>query len=265
MPRARDPAELYESIAPTYDRTRRADPRIAAELLQCLALRPGRACVDIACGTGNYTIALRERGLCMVGVDSSPEMLAEARAKAPNVAWHLADAAQLPFRDGSQDGATCVLAIHHMADRLDEALGDAWRVLAPGGGLCIFTADPAQIRCYWLRRYFPDMVERSAEGMPPVADLARRLARIGFRDVDTLPYRVPEDPVDLFLYAGKHRPDLYLDAGVRAGISSFARADPRELHAGLERLARDVTLGRAPAPDAGDGGDYVFLVARKPD
>ena len=49
---------------------------------------------------------------------------------------------------------------------------------------------------------------------------------------------------DLFLYSGKHRPDLYLDPAVRDNISSFANLAPvSELQDGLALLASDIQTG----------------------
>ncbi|MEX2535359.1 MAG: class I SAM-dependent methyltransferase [Trueperaceae bacterium] len=47
--------------------------------------------LDLGCGTGNITIPLAERGLDPTGVDSSVEMLAVARRKAPELDWRNAD------------------------------------------------------------------------------------------------------------------------------------------------------------------------------
>ncbi|MGH7263307.1 MAG: hypothetical protein ACREMB_00435, partial [Candidatus Rokuibacteriota bacterium] len=71
--------------------------------------------------------------------------------------------------------------------------------------------------------------------------------------------------LDLFLYSGKERPALYLDPGVRRGISTFTQdAEARELRAGLSRLAADLASGRVRevrARHASGRGDYAFVVA----
>jgi ubiquinone/menaquinone biosynthesis C-methylase UbiE len=73
---------LYDRIGVGYDGTRRADPGIAARLAALLDLRGGPACLDAACGTGNYTQALALLGGRWTGVDVAPRMIAEARSKA---------------------------------------------------------------------------------------------------------------------------------------------------------------------------------------
>ena len=77
----------------------------------------------------------------VIGADVTPEMLAEAVALTrkrgvSNVAWHLADAQALPYRDAAFQGVACRRAAHHFSD-IRLALSEVWRVLAPGGWLAI--------------------------------------------------------------------------------------------------------------------------------
>ena len=72
---------LYDQIGVGYDTTRRADPGIVQTILRLLDVPAGSRCLDIACGTGNYTIALAEAGLNVTGVDVSQQMLTAAQAK----------------------------------------------------------------------------------------------------------------------------------------------------------------------------------------
>jgi hypothetical protein len=92
-----------------------------------------------------------------------------------------------------------------------------------------------------------------------------KLHRAGFRSVRTEPYKVAADQEDLFFYSAKHRPELYLDARVRAGISTFAAlAEPSEVEAGCERLAHDIQSGQIAdvlRTHRNEAGDYIFLIA----
>ena len=109
------------------------------------------------------------------------------------------------------------------------------------------------------------MMDRAIKQMPGLARLENALSGAGFCEVDTEPYNVSEDLRDQFLYCGKHRPEMYLDPRVRAGISSFASLiDDRELNEGLGTLAEDIESGRISdiiADALHTGGDYVFVVA----
>lgn len=51
--------------------------------------------LDAGCGTGRVAIELARRGLTVAGVDLDPRMLAQARAKAPEISWVEADLADV--------------------------------------------------------------------------------------------------------------------------------------------------------------------------
>ena len=257
-------ATTYDTIGEGYDGTRRADARLVERLIGHLAPAPGGRYLDLACGTGNYTTALAARGLDITGVDASDVMLAAARAKAPAIAWSKGRAEDLPYADGSFDGVTCSFAIHHFGD-VAAAFAEVARVLGRGR-FVILTSTPAQMAGYWLNWYFPEAIVRSAQIMPTLDAVCGALTAAGFTSIATDPFDVPEDLADLFLYAAKHRPALYLDPAVRAGISTFARgfSPPDELERGLAALAADIESGAIEATIASyahDKGDYLFVIA----
>ena len=70
--------------------------RPALDLLARVGLESPEVVVDLGCGAGNVTAAIRHRFPAparIIGVDSSPEMLARARAAEPSVEWVEADVA----------------------------------------------------------------------------------------------------------------------------------------------------------------------------
>lgn len=258
--------KTYDRIGIGYDETRRADPRIAADLARHLAATPAGRYLDVGCGTGNYTVDLGRQGLTLVGLDQSATMLRAAGAKWDRVRWCLGDAGALPFAPASFDGALCTLAIHHFPD-LRAAFGEIGRVLVAGGRFVVFTAFAEQMTAYWLNEYFPVALERSIEQMPTADAIRGALRAADMRLVGIEPWEIPPDPVDLFLYSGKHRPALYLDPAVRRGISTFALlANPDEVSRGLERLAHDIDCGRIDQVRArytSHVGDYAFVIAER--
>ena len=134
---------LYDNIGIGYDATRRPDPYIASRLAHHLRLRSGSPYLDIACGTGNYTAALAERGGNWHGLELSGQMVRTARNKGPGIAWFMGDAAALPFQDGSFAGALCTLAIHHFS-ALTPIFSEVYRVLARG---CLSSSRLPQSKC----------------------------------------------------------------------------------------------------------------------
>jgi SAM-dependent methyltransferase len=257
---------LYDHIGAGYGTTRRADPAIACALAGHLRLRFDGRYLDLASGTGHYTMAMAARGGRWVGLDRSERMLDQARQKGAGIAWLQGDAAALPFASASFDSVLCTLSIHHFS-ALDAPFAQAFRVLRLGGFFVVFTAFAEQMRHYWLDRYFPQMMARSIDRMPSRAAVEAALHGAGFMRPQVLRYSVTNELQDLFLYAGKRRPALYLDAAVRANISSFATLCMREeLAAGLAALRADLDSGRwiEVAQRADDAlGDYAFVIAQK--
>jgi len=255
---------LYDKIGATYDATRHAEPAILDALVELLELQNGADVLDLGCGTGNYPTALGARGYEMLGLDRSGLMLRKARSKVSNLLLIGADAANLPFANRAFDGAICTLAIHHFDD-LEASFAEAARVL-DRGRLVIFTALPEQMKRYWLSAYFPVMMERAADAMPDWNTIEISLRRAGFRTWTQKLHWMPEQPVDMLLYSGKHQPHLYLDQRVRANISAFANlADPDELGEGLGRLRHDLAQGKfehTTSEYEDVGGDYLFIAAQ---
>lgn len=75
----------YSTLAPGYDRRTRLTDAVRLEAVAALDLHPGDTVLDVACGTGFCFPAILERigpeGR-LLAFDSSPELLAQARARA---------------------------------------------------------------------------------------------------------------------------------------------------------------------------------------
>lgn len=159
-----DAAEVYEQ---------RFVPALFAEwaghLVDAASPAPGQDVVDVACGTGVVARAAAERlsGTArVVGVDVNEAMLAVARRIRPDIEWHRADAASLPFADGSFDVALCQAALMYFADPV-EALREMARVVRADGTVAVQVwGDLASQPAY---RVLTDVVARHAG--PAGADL----------------------------------------------------------------------------------------------
>jgi len=257
---------LYDAIGRTYDTTRRADPDLTRCLKRHLNFRPGARYLDIGCGTGNYTVALQQLGARMYGLELTSTMLAKARLKSDRVRWIQGNAESLPFRDRCFDGATGTFTLHHMKHP-ERAIEEVFRVI-DHGRFVIFTADLPQSSGYWLNEYFPVGMAAMHKQMPPAADIVRHLEHAGFTAIKLDPWEIPEDIQDWFLYAGKYRPEIYLDPAVRAGISTFAQGliSPEETALGCAQLEADIKSGRFEKVAASyrhDRGDCLFIIATK--
>ncbi len=110
-----------------------ADEPVVAE---CLSGREPGVALDAACGTGRFAEFLARLGHQVIGIDSSPDMLAHARRRVPDGEFHVAELDRLPLPDDSADVIVCSLALVHVP-RLEPVLAEFARVLRPGGDLVI--------------------------------------------------------------------------------------------------------------------------------
>ena len=95
-----------------------------------------RSVLDAGCGTGRVAIELARRGVDVVGTDLDPDLLDQARAKAPELRWHLADLAGLDLGRTFDVVVMAgnVLGFVDPARRCD-AVASAAAHVAPGGRL----------------------------------------------------------------------------------------------------------------------------------
>ncbi|MBF8187147.1 class I SAM-dependent methyltransferase [Nonomuraea sp. K274] len=136
-----DTVEGYRIWSETYDGPNSAfdfDEPIVTEIVDAL---PVGVALDAACGTGRLAAALAERGHRILGVDSSPDMLARAGKRVPDGEFRLGDLNRLPVPDDAVDLVVCSLALAHVPS-LEPVLAEFARVLRPGGHLVISDIHP---------------------------------------------------------------------------------------------------------------------------
>lgn len=161
----------------------RDEHRIAHLLL---ALSPGDAVLDVACGTGNFTRGFAKtvgpEGLA-VGIDVSETMLARAVTDTTSAglgdrtAYVRGNAQELPFVEGVFDGVCCFAALHLFADP-ERALDRMAALLTPGGRIAIFTS--ARGRTAPLRTWEAVAGARSGMHLFERNEVVEALERRGF-------------------------------------------------------------------------------------
>lgn len=119
----------------------------AEQLCETLDVKPGERILDVACGSGNATLAAARRSWDeVVGLDYVPELLEHARARADverlEVQLVEGDAEQLPFEDASFDVVISVFGVMFAPDQ-QRAAAELSRVCRPGGriGLASWTPE----------------------------------------------------------------------------------------------------------------------------
>ena len=75
--------EAYEAAAPDYDRQVQGDGWMRNVLWDRYArlFSAGQTVLDLGCGTGIDAVFLAQRGVRVMGIDASPSMIAQSRAK----------------------------------------------------------------------------------------------------------------------------------------------------------------------------------------
>jgi len=175
-------------------------------LRSLLAPAAGDAVVDLGCGSGRTLVWNADLGAYQVGIDVSPYFAREACERADLV---LGDLRRLPFGDGVFTKAAALDVFEHLSrEALTDVLREAARVLAPGGGLFVYShvrknsplaGGLKQINrlARWLEgRGVVDLARerlRKSDHLNPLADipdLERTVAAAGFR-VERIRYYTP--------------------------------------------------------------------------
>ncbi|MGH9494139.1 MAG: bifunctional demethylmenaquinone methyltransferase/2-methoxy-6-polyprenyl-1,4-benzoquinol methylase UbiE [Candidatus Sulfotelmatobacter sp.] len=212
--------EMFTSIAPRYDllnhvlsfNVDRMWWRRTARTFRGILARPDARMLDLCCGTGDMTFALRKQAgdppPQIVGADFSHAMLQRALAKSAEAnapRWIEADALTLPFPNQDFDLVTSAFGFRNLAD-YDAGLREIARVLRPGGecGILDF-GEPKGAMGSLYRIYFKQVLPRigalisgvrgpyaylpaSVERFPAPEEMLERMRQAGFAEVSWTPY-----------------------------------------------------------------------------
>jgi demethylmenaquinone methyltransferase/2-methoxy-6-polyprenyl-1,4-benzoquinol methylase len=141
---ARTVRDMFARISPRYDLLNhllsgnidKRWRRIVVEKLQPL-LSPGAQVLDVACGTGDLSIALFEKtGARITGVDFCRPMLEQAARKHSRIAFVEGDALRLPFDTEVFDAVTIAFGLRNLSS-VEQGLSELRRVLKPNGWAAI--------------------------------------------------------------------------------------------------------------------------------
>jgi len=219
---ARAVREMFTSIAPRYDllnhvlsfNVDRMWWRRTARTFAHILTKTDARVLDLCCGTGDMTFALRRRAGKsspeILGADFSHAMLeratqksASANGRAPG--WIEADALNLPFPNAHFDLVTSAFGFRNLID-YDAGLREIIRVLRSGGecGILDF-GEPKGALGALYRFYFKQILPRvgtvisgvrgpyaylpaSVERFPEPQEMLERMKRAGFSEARWTPY-----------------------------------------------------------------------------
>ena len=158
--------EMFNGIAPRYDLLNHLLSMGIDKSWRRKAMRElegGRrgTVLDIACGTGDFSIeALRHGVERVVGADISENMLAVAREKArekgleDRLEFRYGDSENLDFEDGTFDAVTVAFGVRNF-EHLERGLAEMCRVLRPGGKVVVLEfSTPERFPMKQLYRFY---------------------------------------------------------------------------------------------------------------
>ena len=148
---------------------------------------------DIGCGTGATSRIFADIGLNVVGIDLSPNMIAEARRLNPDLSFQVGSMTELDFGANCFDGICAWYSVIHVPDEvLPAVFSEFGRVLRPGGMALVAFQVGDQPRAFkemfgarvslTFHRRQPDTVARLLDeaGLEPYAGLVREPNDDGF-------------------------------------------------------------------------------------
>lgn len=189
-------AEQVQAVTPAQSPAAGPSQTRAADPSQTPPSRTGRARVwDVGCGPGHVTAFLAGLGLDAAGIDLSGQMVAQARARHPDLEFSTGSMTALPAPDGSWDGLVCFYALIHMIEDADvrTALAEFRRVLADYGLLLLAVHAGEEVRL--SQEWFGAPVDVSFRFFDP-GWLSAELDRAGFA-VEALTRRQPYPDVEV--------------------------------------------------------------------
>lgn len=138
-------ARFFQNVAPDWDELKNEilGP-VDLNALIAEEVAPGQVAVDLGCGTGELALRLEQKAQKVIGIDSSPGMLEQARKRIAHnghrVELRLGELEHLPLRDETADMAIVSMALHTLSV---PAVGirEARRVLKQGGRLVLVDFD----------------------------------------------------------------------------------------------------------------------------
>ncbi|MBL8470260.1 MAG: methyltransferase domain-containing protein [Rhodocyclaceae bacterium] len=231
----------FDRAAARYDRWSELQQAVARDLERLLAADAPQSCgwlLDAGCGTGDALPWLAPLAAQrVVALDFAPAMLQAARRRMPGLDAVCADLHTLPFGAGCFDLIWTSLTLQWC--RVDAALAECARILAPAGRLYATTLAPATL-CELRSAFAAVDAHTHVRSFAPAGEVAAAVAGAGLKQI-----RLAQKTYTLY------RPNLrgVLDdlKGIGANVSAarpapLTRAAWREVEAHYERLRTPLGL-----------------------
>ena len=130
----------WEARASSYGFLQPVTGRVINALLGAADVGPDRQLLDIGTGPGDLAAAAAELGADPVGIDVAPSMVRRAALAHPSIPFRVGSFEAIPGGAAAFDAVVGNFVFNHVG-RPEVALGEALRVLRPGGSFAISTWD----------------------------------------------------------------------------------------------------------------------------
>jgi trans-aconitate methyltransferase len=136
-------------------------------VVELLAPQPGERILDLGCGTGALTAEIAASGADIRGIDSSEEMISQARKKFPALKFQVLDARELPFR--AEFDAIFSNAVLHWIPEPEKVIAGVAKALKPAGRFVAEFGGNRNLQklVAGFRRAFSVLGIREPEGVSP--------------------------------------------------------------------------------------------------
>ena len=227
----------WERVADKYDSVWSSLTRqFIPHLISAAKVSPGMSVLDVACGPGYVSAAMKELGAVPTGIDFSEKMITIAKTMAPDISFLQGDAQDLPFGDATFDRVLVNFGLLHVSQP-EMACAQACRVLKSKGrfGFSVWAGpdkNPGAKMVNDAIEAHGDLNVGLPEGPPHYLygeeDECRKVLEQSGFDGSSMIYETRT--VEWHLPTASYFFEVERDAGVRtAGL--LARQSPEKLHA----------------------------------
>ncbi len=217
--------------------------------VRCLPAVSGGRLLDVGCGSGEWLLAMRQRGWTVEGVDFDEGAVKVARLEGLKVESGSVEEQSYP--DNYFDAVTLNHVIEHVPDPV-RTLAECRRILKPNGKLVLFTPNNASLGHRLFKECWRGLEPPRHLHIFSMKSMRQALVRAGFEEVTVLPFIVTSV--------------IYESLLLRWGRTNFTGGTPRNWPAwGITRLFKMWELGLLLLnPSLGDCVIAIAVKANRP-